>query len=66
MFSTGQLIFAALFIVVFTIIIIISYRKDKKLHIKNYKGVKWVGIFFTIFIVILVAIKYLLKMNQVS
>ena len=66
MFSTGQLIFAVLFIVAFAIIIALSYKKDKKLHKKNYHGVKWVGIFFTIFIVILVAIKYLLKMNQVS
>ena len=66
MFSTGQLIFAALFVVVFAIIIGISYKKDKKLHKKNYQGVKWVGIFFTIFIIILVAIKYLLKMKELS
>ncbi len=66
MFSTGQLIFAALFIIVFAIIISISYKKDKKLHMKNYQGVKWVGIFFAIFIIILVAIKYLLKMKELS
>lgn len=61
MFSNGQLVFALLFIVVFAIIISYSYKKDKKLHLKNYKGVKWVGISFIIFLVILFCIKYLLK-----
>ena len=61
MFSTGQLVFAILFIFVFAVIIIFSYQKDKKLHVKNYKGVKWVGIFFTIFIIILFLIKYFTK-----
>jgi len=61
MFSTRQLIFAGLFVVVFAIIITISYKKDKKLHKKNYQGVKWVGIFFIIFVLLLLAIKYLLK-----
>ncbi|MCK0134608.1 hypothetical protein MWU82_09660 [Arenibacter sp. S6351L] len=61
MFSTGQLIFAGLFFVAFVVITAISYQKDKKLHEKNYKGVKWVGLFFTLFIVILFLIKYFLK-----
>jgi len=61
MFSNGQLIFAGLFFVVFVVITIVSYQKDKKLHEKNYKGVKWVGLFFTLFIVILFLIKYFLK-----
>lgn len=61
MFSTGQLIFAGLFLVAFVAIIIISYQKDKKLHKKNYQGIKWVGLFFTLFIVILILIKYFLK-----
>lgn len=61
MFSTGQLIFAGLFVIVFSVIIILSYKKDKKLHLKNFKGVKWVGIFFIIFLIILFYIKYLLK-----
>ncbi|KAA2218209.1 hypothetical protein PP181_07165 [Maribacter sp. PR66] len=61
MFSTGQIVFAALFAVTFFIIIILMYKKDLKLHQKNYKGVKWVGIFFIIFIIILFCIKYLLK-----
>nr|WP_246200183.1 hypothetical protein [Maribacter luteus] len=61
MFSTGQLIFAILFIIVFAIIITGTYKKDKKLHNKNYKGVKWVGIIFIIFLTILFIIKFLLK-----
>ncbi|RRQ49127.1 hypothetical protein DZC72_00380 [Maribacter algicola] len=61
MFSTGQIVFAILFAVTFFIITIFMYKKDLKLHQKNYKGVKWVGIFFILFIIILFCIKYLLK-----
>ncbi len=61
MFSTGQLIFAALFILVFAFVLIISYQKDKNLHRKNYKGVKWIGIAFVLFLIILFGLKYLLK-----
>lgn len=61
MFSTGQIIFAIVFAVVFAIIIVISYRKDLKLHQKNFKGVKWIGIFFTLFIILLLVVKFLLK-----
>lgn len=61
MFSSGQIIFAILFAISFLVIIVYSYRKDLKLHQKNYKGVKWVGIFFIIFLLILFFIKYYLK-----
>lgn len=61
MFSTGQLVFAAIFIIVFGAAITFTYRKDKKLHEKNFKGVKWVGIFFVFFLIILFIIKYLTK-----
>lgn len=61
MFSTGQIIFAIGFALVFAIVIIISYKKDFKLHQKNYKGVKWIGLFFVLFLVSLLCIKYLLK-----
>ena len=61
MFSTGQLIFAVIFILVFIGFLILSYRKDKKTHNKNYKGVKWVMISFVIFIIFLFLIKYFLK-----
>ncbi|NJB72502.1 cytochrome bd-type quinol oxidase subunit 1 [Saonia flava] len=61
MFSNGQLIFAAIFVLIFTIIIFFSYKKDKKTHSKSYKGIKWVGLTFAIFIVILFIIKQILK-----
>lgn len=61
MFSTGQIIFALLFAVVFLTAIVLTYKKDKKIHSKNYKGVKWVGIIFILFILILFYIKYMLK-----
>jgi len=61
MFSTGQIIFAALFFIAFVVIISLSYRKDKKLHKKNYKGVIWILISFITFIIILFLIKYFLK-----
>jgi heme A synthase len=61
MFSTGQLIFAILFIITFAFVIALMYKKDRKLHSKNYKGVKWVGIIFVIFLLILFYIKYLLN-----
>lgn len=38
MFSKSQLIFAALFIIAFTIAMIWSYRKDFKIHKKYYKN----------------------------
>jgi len=61
MFSTGQTIFAILFIVAFTIIMALMYRKDKDLHQKTYKGVKWVLITFIGFVIFLFIIKHLLK-----
>lgn len=61
MFSTGQIIFAALFFIAFVAIISFSYKKDKKLHRKNYKGVIWILVSFIGFIIILFIIKYFLK-----
>ena len=61
MFSTGQLVFASLFLIVFTIVIFLTYKKDKKLHKRNYKGVQWIGLLFIAFVIILFVIKYLLK-----
>lgn len=61
MFSNGQIVFAFLFITLFTISVFYSYKKDKKLHLKNYQGVKWVSISFLVFLVMLFIIKYLLK-----
>ncbi|WP_339708801.1 hypothetical protein [uncultured Kriegella sp.] len=61
MFSTGQMIFAGLFVIAFATAIFITYQKDKKLHAKNYKGAVWVAVAFFVFIAILFAIKYTLK-----
>lgn len=61
MFSTGQLIFAALFFLTFVIVIIYSYRKDLALHKKYYKGSLFVLVGFIVFILILFAIKAYLK-----
>lgn len=61
MFTTGQTIFALLFIVFFVLIMAMMYKKDKALHQRNYKGVKWVLLTFIGFIVFLFLIKYLLK-----
>ncbi len=38
MFSKGQLIFAVFFVIAFTIAMIWSYRKDIKVHKKQYKN----------------------------
>ncbi len=47
MFSTGQMIFALFFVIAFVIIMIFSYRKDKNLHKKYYKGSFWVLVAFS-------------------
>ncbi|WP_081209671.1 hypothetical protein [Salegentibacter sediminis] len=57
MFSTGQLIFAALFLIAFVAIITFSYRKDTKLHKKYYKGSIYVLIGFIAFIILLFFLK---------
>lgn len=61
MFSTGQIVFASLFTIVFIAVIVRSYKKDKKWLTKNYKGVQWVALFFISFIIILFCIKYFLN-----
>jgi len=61
MFSTGQLVFAGLFVVTFVIIIVISYKKDTLLHKKQYKGSVWVLIAFLAFIGLLFILKTFLN-----
>ncbi len=61
MFTKGQLIFAIFFVITFTIIIIISYRKDLKFLKNTYKGVRWVLIGFIIFFSLLVILKKLVN-----
>jgi len=38
MFSKGQLVFGAFFIIAFLLLMIWSYRKDIKVHKKHYKN----------------------------
>mgnify|MGYP001442823603 FL=1 len=61
MFTKGQLIFAIFFVIIFTIIIIISYKKDLKFLKNTYKGVRWVLIGFIIFFSLLVILKKLVN-----
>ena len=57
MFSAGQYIFAALFFIAFVIAMIFTYRKDAKLHKKNYKGSIFILLGFIAFIVFLFILK---------
>ncbi len=61
MFSTGQIIFAALFFVAFVVVIFFSYRKDLKLHRKYYKGTLYILLGFIVFIALLFLLKTYLK-----
>ncbi len=61
MFSPGQIVFAALFIIAFTGVLIWMYRKDRSWHRKQYQGARWVLVFFISFIIILLILKYLLR-----
>ena len=61
MFSTGQLIFAAIFLLVFIMVMIYSYRKDLKLHRKYYRGATYILIGFILFIIFLFLIKTYLQ-----
>lgn len=61
MFSRGQFIFAIFSIILFIVVIGLSYRKDKALHRKYYKGVLKVLAGFLLFMAILFLIKYILQ-----
>jgi uncharacterized membrane protein len=61
MFSTGQLIFTVLFVIAFVIFIFFSYKKDKALHKKQYKGSIWILVGFVAFIIFLFFLKGFLK-----
>jgi hypothetical protein len=64
MFSTGQLVFAVAFIIVFVTVLIFVYKKDVAIHKKYYKGSYRILIAFLAFIAILFAIKLLTKDNS--
>lgn len=61
MFSQGQWIFAGFFVVAFIILMILSYKGDKKMHKRYYKGSIFVLFGFLAFIAILFIMKVLLK-----
>jgi cytochrome bd-type quinol oxidase subunit 1 len=61
MFSKGQWIFAAFFVVAFVIAMVFAYRKDKVLHEKFYKGNYKILIGFILFIAFLFLIKFTTK-----
>jgi tellurite resistance protein TehA-like permease len=61
MFTTGQLVFAVLFFIAFIFILIYSYRGDKKINKKQYKGTLWILLGFIGFIVFLLVVKTFLK-----
>lgn len=61
MFSTGQLVFAGIFVVAFIILMIFSYRKDIQLHRKYYKGSIFILAGFIIFILLLFMLKTYLQ-----
>ncbi|MEL0307942.1 MAG: hypothetical protein VW961_01015 [Flavobacteriaceae bacterium] len=42
-------------------IIAISYRKDKAIHTKQFKGSLWVLVAFIVFIALLTGLKYALR-----
>jgi len=60
MFSKGQIIFGILFAIAFIIALVFTYRKDLKLHKRYYKGSIWVLFAFIAFLLMIVAIKYIL------
>lgn len=57
MLSTSQLIFAALFFIGFVILTILSYKKDKTVHQKQFKGSKWILIGLLLFVFLLFILK---------
>jgi len=61
MFSSGQIVFALIFIVVFSAAMIFVYRKDLKLHKIYYKGSIWTLIAFVLFISLLFILKKTFK-----
>lgn len=61
MFSQGQVIFAAIFVVFFIISLIYSYQKENILHKQFYKGNYKILLGFLVFIGLLFVIKIYFK-----
>jgi uncharacterized membrane protein len=61
MFTQGQIYFAIFFIIAFTIVLIVMYRKDLNLHRVYYKNRLWILLAFLAFIGSLFVLKNFLK-----
>lgn len=61
MFTPGQIVFALLFILVFVLVMVRMYRKDRPWLQKHYKGSGWVLLLFILFISLLLFLKYILR-----
>ena len=61
MFTKGQLIFAIIFIILFSLIIGFSYVKDSRLHKVYYKNSYVILIVFIVFILIIAAYSNLFR-----
>ncbi len=62
MFTTGRIIFASLFVVVFVTAMVISYKKDAKRNKKYYQnGALYVAVAIVVTISLLFLSKYLIK-----
>ena len=59
MFSQGQLVFAFLFTIFFSVVLFLAYKKDAKLHRKYYKGSAWGLLAFIAFIGLIATIKFI-------
>lgn len=57
MFSESQMIFAAIALVGFIVLMVFSYRRDRKLHKKVYKNNYVVLIVFLLFVALLFFVK---------
>jgi len=58
MFSEGQITFGIIFFIVFSILVAFAYKKDSKVHNKDYKGSYMVLIAFVSFIGLIALIKF--------
>jgi len=61
MFSFGQLIFGICFFVVFVIIVILSYKADKKQQPQYFKGSYKILVGFLIAFSLLLLVKFITK-----
>ena len=62
MFTTGRIIFASLFVVVFVAAMILSYKKDAKRNKKYYQnGALYTAIGIVVTVLLLFLFKYIKK-----